>query len=131
MEEEISASETAPLDTGVDVIPMDEQASNVFCCAALANATEGTLYTDMTGSFPVQSLEGMHAFFVAYDYDTNMIFAIPTKNLKLFVEATSQQQNHEYSNNYSRSSNGIDRNVAIISTATNRGHDTSARTRFD
>ena len=24
----------------------------------------------------------MHAFFVAYDYDTNMIFAIPTKNLK-------------------------------------------------
>ena len=36
--------------------------SNVFCCAALADATQGTLYTDMTGSFPVQSLEGMQAF---------------------------------------------------------------------
>ena len=63
---------------------------------------------------------------MAYDYDTDMIFAIPTKNLKLFVEATSQQQNHEYSNNYSRSSNGIDRNVAIIgTTATNGGHSSS------
>ena len=82
MEEEMSASDTTLLDTSADIIPLDEQASNVFCCAALADATEGTLYTDMTGSFLVQSLEGMHAFFVAYDYDTNMIFATPTKNLK-------------------------------------------------
>ena len=78
----MSSNEPVPPDTDVDVIPTDDQASNVFCCAALADATEGTLYTDMTGSFPVQSLEGMHAFFVAYDYDTNMIFAIPTKDLK-------------------------------------------------
>ena len=62
MEEEISSSDTTLLDTHVDVIPTDEQASNVFCCAALADATEGTLYTDTTGSFPVQSLEGMYAF---------------------------------------------------------------------
>ena len=82
MEEEISTSDNLTPDTDVDVIPTDKQASNMFCCASLADTTEGTLYTDMTGSFPVQSLEGMHAFFVAYDYDTNMIFAIPTKNLK-------------------------------------------------
>ena len=82
MEEETSTSDAVPPDKDVGVIPTDEQASNVFCCAALADATEGTLYTDMTGSFPVQSLKGMHAFFVAYDYDTNMIFAIPTKDLK-------------------------------------------------
>ena len=50
------------LETNVDVVPDNERASNVFCCAALADATQGTLYTDMTGSFPVQSLEGMHAF---------------------------------------------------------------------
>ena len=62
MEEEISASDTVPPVTDVDVIPTDEQASNVFCCVALAVATEGTLYTDKTCSFPVQSLEGMHAF---------------------------------------------------------------------
>ena len=66
-EEEIDSNEPIPPDTDVDVIPTEEQASNVFCCAALADATEGTLYTDMTGSFPVQSLEGMHAFFVAYE----------------------------------------------------------------
>ena len=66
-----------------NVVPTDcEQASNVFCCAALADATQGTLYTDMTRSFPVQSLEGIQVFFVAYDYDTNAFFAIPTKYLK-------------------------------------------------
>ena len=62
------------------------QGLNVFWCAALVDSTQGTLYIDMTGSFPVQSLEEMHAFFVAYDYDTylstNAIFAIPTKDLK-------------------------------------------------
>ena len=49
-------------ETNVDVVPDNERASKVFCCAALADATQGTLYTDMTSSFPVQSLEGMHAF---------------------------------------------------------------------
>ena len=62
MEEEISASDTLPPDTDMDLIPTDKQASNMFCCAALADTTEGTLYTDMTGSFSVQSLEGMHTF---------------------------------------------------------------------
>ena len=63
-----------PLDQGPD--------SNVFCCAALVDATQGTLYTDVTGSLSVQPLEGMQAFFVAYDYDTNTIFALPIKDLK-------------------------------------------------
>ena len=46
----------------------------------------------MTGAFPVQSLEGMQAFFIAYDYDTNAIFAIPTKDLKdaTIIEAFEQ-----------------------------------------
>ena len=49
-------------------------ASNVFCCAALGDATTGTFYTDMTGAFPVTSLESMQAFFVVYEYDTDTIF---------------------------------------------------------
>ena len=80
--EEILA-EMPRMEGEANVIPNEQETiSNVFCCAALADATEGTLYTDMTGSFPVQSLEGMQAFFVAYDYDTNAIFAIPTNDLK-------------------------------------------------
>ena len=42
--------------------------SNVFCCAALGDATTGTFYTDMTGAFPVASLESMQAYFVACDF---------------------------------------------------------------
>ena len=57
------------------------------------------------------------------------IHAAPRNNL--FVEATSQHQNHGYSNNHSGNSNGIDWNVAIIGTATNGDHNTSARTGFN
>ena len=58
------------------------KANNVFCFAALADKQTGTLYTDQTGALPVRSLEGMQYFFIAYDYDTNYIFAKPISNLK-------------------------------------------------
>ena len=61
-----------------DIIPNDEQqTNNVFCYATLANKQEGALYTDATGAFPEMSLDGKQYFFVAYDYDTNYIFALP------------------------------------------------------
>ena len=60
------------------IIPNDEpQANNIFCYAALADKQQGTLYTDATGAFPEMSLDGKQYFFVAYDYDTNYIFALP------------------------------------------------------
>jgi len=66
------------------VVPRDGQpaANNIFCFAALADKQLGTMYTDATGALPVLSLEGLQYFFVAYDYDTNYIFAIPIANLK-------------------------------------------------
>ena len=45
-----------------NVIEDNHSASNVFCCAALGDATTGTFYTGMTGSFPVTSLESMQAY---------------------------------------------------------------------
>ena len=56
--------------------------SNVFCCAALGDTTTGTFYTDTTGAFPVISLGSMQAYFVAYDYDTTIIFAKPCPDFK-------------------------------------------------
>ena len=53
-----------------------------FCFAALADKQTGTLYTDATGALPVMSLKGNQYYFMAYDYDTNAIFAIPIKKLK-------------------------------------------------
>ena len=37
----------------------------------------------MTGVFPVTSLESMQAYFVAYNYDTNTIFAKPCPDFKV------------------------------------------------
>ena len=65
-----------------NVIEDSHSASNVFCCAALGDATTGTFYTDMTGAFPVTSLESMQAYFVAYDYNSNTLFAKPCPGFK-------------------------------------------------
>ena len=82
--EEIVDEINAPpsTDTRPNVIEDTENVCNVFCCAALGDATTGVFYTDMTGAFPVTSLENMQAYFVAYDYDTNNIFALPVPNFK-------------------------------------------------
>ena len=46
---------------------------DVFCFAALANAITGTMYTDITGAFPVRLFKSMQYIFVAYVYDFNTI----------------------------------------------------------
>ena len=53
---------------------------DVFCFAALANTVTDTMYTDITGAFPVQSFKSMQYIFVAYVYDLNAILvrAIPS-----------------------------------------------------
>jgi hypothetical protein len=72
----------ASINTDANVIVDSHSTSNVFCCAALGDATTGTFYTDMTGAFPVTSLENMQAYFLAYDYKTNTIFANPCPDFK-------------------------------------------------
>ena len=72
-----NAARTAPT-----YIPSDEpQVNNVFCFAALADKQRGTMYTDATGALPAMSIDGHQYYFVAYDYDTNYIFAIPIKDV--------------------------------------------------
>jgi len=64
--------------------PKDKHDSNnnVFCYAALADKQSGTLYTDATGALPVMSLDGYQYYFIAYDYDTNYIYAIPISDVQ-------------------------------------------------
>ena len=66
------------------VIVPDEthEVSNVFCYAALADKQKGTFYTDATGALPTVSLDGNQYYFIAYDYDSNYIFALPIKDVK-------------------------------------------------
>lgn len=49
----------------------------MFCFAALADAHAGTMYTDLTGAFPVRSYKNMQYIFVAYVYDLNAIIVRP------------------------------------------------------
>jgi hypothetical protein len=46
---------------------------DVFCFAALADVNTGTMYTDITGTFPVRSFKTMQYIFVAHVYDLNAI----------------------------------------------------------
>ncbi len=52
-------------------------AQDMLCSAALADATTGTMYTDLTGAFPVRSFKNMQYIFVAYIYDLNAIIICP------------------------------------------------------
>jgi hypothetical protein len=53
---------------------------DVFCFAALANAITWTMYTNITGAFPVQLFKSMQYIFVVHVYDLNAIIvcALPS-----------------------------------------------------
>jgi hypothetical protein len=64
----------------------------MFCFATFADATLGTMYTDITGAFPVQSFKNMQYIFVAYIYDLNAIIMqpMPSHTNSLFIAAFSE-----------------------------------------
>jgi hypothetical protein len=66
-------------------------AHDMFWFAALADLHTGTMYTDLTGTFPVRSFRNMQYFFVAYIYDLNAILvrAMPSKNNPSMIAAFS------------------------------------------
>ena len=43
------------------------------CFAVLGDTTNGTIYTNLCGQFPVKSYSGMQYLFVAYIYNINAI----------------------------------------------------------
>jgi hypothetical protein len=51
--------------------------ANLYCFAVLADKHTGTIYDDLTGTFPFMSLEGNVCFLVVYHYETNPILALP------------------------------------------------------
>ncbi len=60
-----------------DLQPTEEicAAYNIYCFAVLAGDNPGTMYTDLTGAFPVRSFHKYAYFFIAYIYDINAILA--------------------------------------------------------
>ena len=66
-----------------DMNPPQQMCSalDMFCFAALADANEGTMYTDLTGKFPVRSYKNNQYVFVAYFYSINdiLVRAMPNR----------------------------------------------------
>jgi hypothetical protein len=52
-------------------------AQDMFSFATLAEAMTGTMYTDLTGAFPVRSFKNIIYIFIAYIYDLNPIIVRP------------------------------------------------------
>ena len=46
----------------------------IFCCAFIGDTHKDTIYSDLTGRFPIQSYDGMNYIFVVYVYKLNGIF---------------------------------------------------------
>jgi hypothetical protein len=63
----------------------------MFCFEALADLHTGTMYTDLTGAFPVRSFKNMQYIFVAYIYNLNaiLVHAMPSKNNAAMIAALS------------------------------------------
>ncbi len=85
-------NETVTMRAEVDqMMPQQEACSmqDVFCFAALTDANTGTMYTELTGSFPVRSFKNMQYIFVAYVYDLNAIIvrAMPTRTNAAMITA--------------------------------------------
>jgi hypothetical protein len=71
-----------PLALSPNVIEDDDMVNmminaNLYCFAAFADKHTGTIYNDLTGTFPFISLEGNVCFLVVYHYKFNAILALP------------------------------------------------------
>ena len=69
-----------------------EKWNQLFMTMGIINKKEGTIYEDLTGKFPITSMDGMQAIFIIYDWMTNAILATPMKdaNVETIVECFKQ-----------------------------------------
>ena len=52
----------------------------IYCYAILGDNNDDTIYSDLTGRFPVESYDGKNYIFIAYVYKLNTIFMLPMKS---------------------------------------------------
>ena len=55
--------------------------NEMFCFAALSDANEDTIYSDLAGQFPVGWFAGNQYIFIAYIYTINTIIMKPMKGM--------------------------------------------------
>ena len=65
----------------VNYIPDNKSIVNVFCFGAFTDKVSGVVYNDLTGNFPIMSIDGSVCFLVLYHYKTNAILVKAIANV--------------------------------------------------
>ena len=73
-----------------------EKRNQLLMTTGMINKKEGTIYADLTGKFPITSMNGMQAVFIMYDWRTNAILATPIRDAKAETIVECFKQNVEY-----------------------------------
>ena len=82
-----------------DITPKREDKTEEIFASYLAADSEGLIYTDLTGKFPMTSMQGNKYVLLLYHYDTNSIMVRPLKNrsdettLKVYEELYNELTN--------------------------------------
>ena len=76
----INSTQKETEEEKLDMTPSTEDKNEDVFIAFLAADTNGTVYTDLTGKFPVTSISGHKYVMVLYHYDSNGIIFRPMKN---------------------------------------------------
>jgi hypothetical protein len=75
-------NETLNIHEDTDMAPNEniDAQCEIYCFAVLADTNEKTIYTDLTGKFPIRSYKGNQYIFLTYIYDLNAIIVRPMKS---------------------------------------------------
>ena len=76
----IKSTQKETEEENIYMTPSPEEKNEYVFIALLAADTTGTVYTDLTGKFPVTSISGHKYVILLYHYDSNGIIFRPMKN---------------------------------------------------
>ncbi|MCP4098314.1 MAG: hypothetical protein GY748_18945 [Planctomycetaceae bacterium] len=57
--------------------PIENNMANLFFETMIVENKHGKIYVDLTGNFPLRSIDGKRAIFIIYDWSSNAILATP------------------------------------------------------
>ena len=73
-----------------------EKWNQLFMTMGMITKKDGTIYADLTGNFPITSINGMQALLIMYDRTTNAILATPIKDARAETIVECFRKNVEY-----------------------------------
>ena len=73
-----------------------EKMNQLFASLVYVDKTDGIIHTDLTGNFPVRSIDGYTTFFLLYDWTTNAVLETPIEDTTDESTVAEFKENIEY-----------------------------------